>query len=142
MKHAGGCLCGAVRFESSAGSLDSGYCHCTMCQKLSGAPVLAWASFSLEHFDYTNGAPEVYLSSPHGQREFCAACGSQIAFRDRARQGTIEINVGTMDEPERFPPQYHIWCSSKIGWFETHDGLPRYAESGPSAAASASDRKR
>jgi hypothetical protein len=132
---AGGCLCGAVRFESTAKPIDTGYCHCRMCQKLSGAPVLSWASFDLEHFQYTKGAPQVYVSSSYGQREFCAACGSQIAFRDNQRQGTIEINVGTMEEPERMKPEYHIWCSSRIDWFDTNDNLPRHAESAPSGPA-------
>jgi hypothetical protein len=102
-----------------------------MCQKLSGAPVLAWASFRLEHFAYTKGSPKVYRSSSHGQREFCADCGSQIAFRDRERQGTIEINVGTMDDPEKLKPEYHIWCSSRISWFQTDDTLLRHPASGP-----------
>ena len=135
MKYSGGCLCGAVRFESTAKPIDTGYCHCRMCQKLSGAPVLAWASFRLANFEYTKGAPKVYKSSPHGQREFCADCGSQIAFRDRERQGTIEINVGTMDEPEKFPPEHHIWCSSQVDWFQTDDTLPRHPESGPGSSS-------
>lgn len=111
--------------------IDTGYCHCRMCQKLSGAPVLAWASFSLEHFRYTKGEPRIYKSSSYGQREFCANCGSQVAFRNNQRKGTIEINIGTMDEPGQMKPAYHIWCSSQIDWFQTDDTLPRHAESGP-----------
>ncbi len=32
-----GCLCGAVRYESSEPPSDSNYCHCRMCQRTSGA---------------------------------------------------------------------------------------------------------
>ncbi len=35
----GGCLCGAVRYESEEPPTDSNYCHCRICQRTSGAPV-------------------------------------------------------------------------------------------------------
>jgi hypothetical protein len=102
-----------------------------MCQKISGAPVLAWASFNAGDFRYAQGEPKIYLSSPHGQREFCADCGSQIAFRDSNRRDTVEINVGTMHEPGKLAPQYHIWCDSQVSWFDIKDDLPRYPASAP-----------
>ncbi len=130
MKYAGGCLCGALRYASSAEPVEAGYCHCRMCQKLSGATVLPWASFSTSSFDYTKGQPKIYTSSAHGQREFCAECGSQIAFRATDTDDTVEINVGTLDDPEAITPQYHVWCNSQVSWFDTQDELPRYPESG------------
>jgi hypothetical protein len=102
-----------------------------MCQNLSGAPVLPWASFRTEHFSYVQGAPKVYRSSSHGQREFCAECGSQIAFRSTNRRRTIEINIGTLKDPAMLAPQYHIWCDSRIAWFQTDDEFPRYPASAP-----------
>jgi hypothetical protein len=131
MKYKGACLCGRVQYQSSGDPLDAGYCHCRMCQNLSGAPVLPWASFLSEHFSYVQGAPKVYRSSSHGQREFCAECGSQLAFRSTDRPQTIEINIGTLKDPAGLAPQYHIWCDSSIAWFQTDDELPRYPKSAP-----------
>jgi hypothetical protein len=131
MHHAGGCLCGTLRFASSVDPIDTGYCHCRMCQKLSGAPVLAWASFAAEQLSYVKGRPKIYRSSAHGQREFCEECGSQIAFRSIDVPGTVEINIGTLDDPANVPPQFHIWCGSRIAWFDTDDDLPRFPESEP-----------
>ncbi len=130
MKYAGGCLCGALRYTSSAEPVEAGYCHCRMCQKLSGATVLPWASFSTSSFAYTEGRPKIYTSSAHGQREFCAECGSQIAFRATDTDDTVEINVGTLDDPGVATPQYHVWCNSQVSWFDTQDELSRYPESG------------
>ena len=130
MNYAGGCLCGTLRYSSSAAPLEVGYCHCRMCQKLSGAAVLPWVSFATASFAYINGQPKVYTSSAHGQREFCAECGSQIAFRATDSDATVEINAGTLDDPEVVTPQYHIWCSSQVSWFDTADDLPRYRKSG------------
>ncbi len=129
MKYAGGCLCGALRYTSSAEPVEAGYCHCRMCQKLSGAAVLPWVSFPTGSFSYTEGSPKIYTSSKWGQREFCAECGSQIAFRTTDKDATVEINAGTLDDPAAVTPQYHIWCNSRVSWFDTADDLPRYPES-------------
>jgi hypothetical protein len=131
MNHEGSCLCGAVQFASSIDPLDIGYCHCTMCQKLSGSTVLPWASFLSDYFAYVQGNPRIYRSSSHGQREFCGECGSQIAFRSTDRPGTVEINIGTLQNPEKLSPQCHIWWASRIPWFDTVDSLPRYPGPAP-----------
>ena len=38
----GGCLCGAVRYAALGPPVDAGYCHCRICQRSSGTPVLTW----------------------------------------------------------------------------------------------------
>ncbi len=77
----GGCLCGALRFKAMARPIDTGYCHCTLCQRSTGAVVLAWASFPVEAFSYTKGCAARYDSSSWGHREFCDRCGTQICYR-------------------------------------------------------------
>jgi hypothetical protein len=122
----GGCLCGAIRFRTTAQPLDAGYCHCTLCQRSTGAPVLAWASYPVDGFSYTQGVPARYQSSKHGHREFCANCGTQIPYRDSGNAATIEINLGALDEPDSVQPRYHIWYASRVSWFATADSLPRF----------------
>ena len=122
----GGCLCGRVRYRSEQGPLDSGYCHCRICQRSSGAPVLAWAAFPVETFVYVGATPAIYRSSTNGQREFCRECGTQIAFRELSDGGTIDVNFVTLDDPERLEPQYHVWTRDRLRWFDTADRLPRY----------------
>jgi hypothetical protein len=46
----GGCLCGALRYQVDPASADSGYCHCRMCQKASGAPAVAWFTVNKQGF--------------------------------------------------------------------------------------------
>jgi hypothetical protein len=127
----GGCLCGAIRFASSVAPTWSGYCHCRLCQRSSGSPVLAWASFPLTAFAYLAGKPSIFHSSSHGQREFCGHCGSQLAFRENAGATSIYVNIATLDRPEAVEPRCHIWSQSRIRWFETTDALPRYDDEGP-----------
>lgn len=131
MTYQGGCLCGAIRYTSTADPVDTGYCHCELCRRSAGAPVLAWASFAVESFSYTAGTPAKYQSSAHGHREFCRDCGTQIAYRDSENARTVDVNTGSLDDPARLPPQFHIWCSSRLPWFDTADDLPRYEASKP-----------
>ena len=74
-------MCGRLRY-AARDPIDAGYCHCRMCQRSSGAPVLAWVSFPVAAFAWEAGAPSVYQSSDRGQREFCPSCGTQLVFRD------------------------------------------------------------
>ena len=128
----GGCLCGNLRYTGTD-PVDAGYCHCRLCQRSSGAPVLAWVTLASERFVYDRGKPAAYRSSDHGTREFCARCGTQIAFRDARTPERIDVNMGSLDAPESLQPQYHIWTSSRIAWFDTADDLPRYEDDGPDA---------
>ncbi len=127
----GGCLCGLLRYESTAPTADAGYCHCRLCQRSSGAPVLAWGAFPIDHFAYRKGSPRIYQSSPHARREFCGSCGTQIAFVDTQTPATVDVNLATLDVPEAVKPAWHIWTSSRIAWFDTADRLPRYPDDGP-----------
>ncbi len=127
----GGCLCGALRFRAEVRPIDTGYCHCTLCRRSTGAPVLAWASFPVDAFAYTTGRAARYDSSSWGHREFCNRCGTQIAFRETDGATTIEVNVGCMDDTSAFPPEYHIYVNDRISWFDTVDDLPRHAGSKP-----------
>jgi hypothetical protein len=127
----GGCLCGAVRYTVTKAPLDSGYCHCRMCQKSSGAPLQASAEFPVDAFAITNGAPKAYRSSLGAVRHFCPDCGSQLTFRAAQNPTYISVNLPTLDHPEAIVPRKHIWCSSRLPWFEVADDLPRYDQEGP-----------
>ncbi len=129
----GGCFCGPLRFRAEVRPIDTGYCHCTVCRRTTGAPVLAWASFTVDGFAYTKGRATVYDSSSWGHREFCNHCGTQICYRKTEAATTVDVNVGCMDDPSAFPPEYHIYANDQIPWFDTADDLPRYAGSEPDA---------
>jgi hypothetical protein len=124
--HDGGCLCGKVRFRVNAPPLDAGYCHCRMCQKNSGAPAVAWATFPVASFVWIAGDPADYVSSAHGKRNFCAACGSYLVFRSSNSPAEVSVNTASFDTPENFPPRKHIYTQSRISWFHTADDLPRH----------------
>jgi len=125
MTQDGGCLCGRVRFRVAAAPLDSGYCHCRMCQQNSGAPVVAWVTFPAAGFSWISGEPSSYASSAHSKREFCATCGSYLVFRSTKFPDEVSVNTASFDNTNAFPPRRHLFVESQISWFRTADDLPR-----------------
>ena len=107
---------------------ECGFCHCRLCQRTSAVPALVYASFPAAHFRYSAGDPTIFESSHHGHREFCAKCGTQIEYRDDGGAATVDVNVGSLDDPSVVAPECHIWYRSKIPWFQVNDDLPRYEE--------------
>ncbi|MBV9522642.1 MAG: GFA family protein [Alphaproteobacteria bacterium] len=126
----GGCLCGAVRYKAS-GLSGAGYCHCRMCQKASGAPVVAWSAAPIGSFAWTKGKPKEYRSSAKASRVFCAQCGAQLGFMLSKDATEMELNLASLDHPEQVAPKYHIYTSTQMPWLHIEDDLPRYAEDRP-----------
>ncbi|MCB1609160.1 MAG: GFA family protein [Xanthomonadales bacterium] len=124
----GGCLCGRLRYALRADEIvGAGYCHCRLCQRSTGAPVVAWLTLPVEFFDYIKGRPTPYLSSRSYMREFCPDCGTQIAFRAVDPEPTLDVTIASLDDPARVPPRKHIWCESQTPWLSMGDDLPRHA---------------
>lgn len=129
--HEGGCLCGGVRFRVSGPPLDSGYCHCRMCQRNSGAPVVAWVTFPSSGFSWIKGESREYASSEHGLRRFCGDCGSYLLFHSTQSPNEVSVNTASFDNPDAYPPRMHIFTESRLSWFRTDDNLPAHQGYGP-----------
>ena len=56
MVHQGGCLCGQVRYRTTAAPLRITICHCKFCQRLTGSAYLVEPIFSREQVVF-EGAP-------------------------------------------------------------------------------------
>lgn len=131
----GGCLCGYVRYHIAAESTAILYCHCRMCQRAAGAPVVAWFTIPASGLKWLTTKPRVYKSSDAAARHFCPACGSQIAFQADAEPELVDITVASLDRPAAIVPSYHCWTASQIPWFDTDDTLPRYRHASNEASA-------
>lgn len=130
--YTGGCLCSAIRYEVTGRPIEVGYCHCRMCQKALGSVFGVFAIFAHHGFRFTKGKPNFYRSSPPKQRSFCPACGSPLTMwnADTGIRRHVAIMLGTLDQPELFPPAEHAGShsgiESAVSWFHVDDGLPRW----------------
>ena len=131
--HAGGCLCGAVRYRVTGEALFVTYCHCGMCRKSSGGVTAAWAAFNKTQVSWEAGRLRHYNSSEKLNRGFCGTCGSSLTF-ERDNFDKIGLAVATLDDPGRYPPQRHIYTADCVPWLRLEDDLPRFARQAPGIA--------
>ncbi len=133
-KITGGCLCGAIRYESSEPPSAGGTCHCRMCQRQTGSAFVAVAAFPRTALRFTKGEPKFYRPSAIGERGFCPDCGSSLTDRYLVPLGTSKLNnpeivwvtIGTLDNPEAVSIDFHYGVESQLPWVHFDDGLPRY----------------
>jgi hypothetical protein len=127
-KVTGGCLCGAIRYQSDQPPFQTGYCHCRMCQKGVGNIFGTAAFFRHADFRFETPEPRWYASSEVVRRGFCARCGSPIGYQHRDTEH-IAIWMGTLDHPETYEPEVHWYSDSRIPWVDIHAELPDATES-------------
>lgn len=127
-KREGGCACGSVRYRLLSQPFDTGWCHCTICRRISGAPALVFSSVPTQDLVFTSGEEAIGTVSiaPFGHRRFCTRCGSPLTMQVDHQPETVDFTVGTLDEPDAVAPGFHIFYGSRVGWFETADDLPRH----------------
>ena len=117
----GGCTCRAVRYRLTSTPLFVHCCHCRWCQRETGASFALNAMIESDRVVLLKGEPETVMTpsnSGKGQEIVrCPTCrialwshyagaGDKVAF----------VRVGTLDEPDRLPPDIHIFTASKQPW--------------------------
>lgn len=122
----GGCFCGAVRYAFSD-VFDAGYCHCSLCRRTTGAPVIGWASTPRSAFRVLRGAPHFVATSAEFRRAFCADCGTIMWTEsiDPARSDMVYLHHGTIDRAAEIEPAIHMCHADRLPWFRIDDRLPR-----------------
>jgi hypothetical protein len=114
---AGGCRCGNVRLVASGRPYRVGLCHCLDCRKHHGALFHASAIFAETAVQIT-GETRDYRG-----RSFCPRCGSPVFGRSGDE---IEVNLGALDEPDRFMPTYESWVIRRETWLPPFPLANRY----------------
>jgi hypothetical protein len=117
-----------VRYSISGELQELSYCHCRMCQRANGAPVVAWLTVPVDRLEWTEQKPGSYRSSPSASRFFCPTCGTPLAFQSDDQRDRMDLTIVSLDDPAEVAPHYHTWVSSRLPWFDTADDFPRHAE--------------
>ena len=121
----GGCLCGAIRYVARGAPFHQTVCHCSLCRRSAGAPMVAWFSVRPEDFAITAGQPSRYRSSAQAVRSCCPTCGTQLTFKHDGLD-EIDVTICSLDDPAALVPADHTYVSSQLPWIHLDDGLPRY----------------
>ncbi len=110
--HAGGCLCGALRYEARADPVRVTVCHCRFCQRATGSAYMVEPIFRGEDLALTAGRPAVFDLRSAGSGKtvhvhFCAVCGTKTHLTFERFPGFAGVYAGTFDEPDWFDTGAH-----------------------------------
>ena len=105
--HAGGCLCGNVRFAVAGDPIGVTTCHCLFCQRATGSAYMVEPYFSRAVFSITSGSPATYDHRSEGSGKivhihFCAICGTKTHLTFERYPDDLSIYAGTFDDPHWF----------------------------------------
>ena len=129
----GGCTCRQVRYRMTSKPMFVHCCHCRWCQRQSGAAFALNAMIEADRVEVLEGEVEVvHTPSPSGKGQKIARCPKcRIAVWSNYAGGGDAIRfvrVGSLDDPDRFPPDIHIFTASKQPWVELPPGTPAVPE--------------
>jgi hypothetical protein len=114
----GGCQCGAVRFRVTKLGRP-GICHCRMCQKALGG---FFGPFVTGYdVEWTRGVPKYFASSDKARRGFCGECGTPLTYES---DGSIELTIGSFDQPDRAAPVIQVNPADKLAFVDGLAALP------------------
>ena len=123
---AGGCLCGAVRYEADGAPRNAGYCFCGDCRKASGSGFIPFMGFAASAIRFTGETKRTVSKSLRGTdavRNFCAVCSS-LVFGGIVGQDTDHtVYAGSLDDPSHFRPTIAIMNRSRPDWVPLPPGL-------------------
>ncbi|MBC6440353.1 MAG: GFA family protein [Rhodospirillales bacterium] len=125
----GGCACGEIRYRMMTKPLFVHSCHCSFCQRQSGAAFAVNAMIETDRIELLKGQTEpvtVPTTSGAGQTimrcptcrvavwSHYAAAGDKIAF----------VRAGSLDGGAAIEPDIHIFTSTKQPWVPLPEGKP------------------
>ena len=127
----GGCACGEVRYRRTRLPIYVHCCHCRWCQRESGASFALNAMIEADRVDVLSGEPEVVdtpSESGAGQKfSRCPACKVTLwSNYAGSGDGLHFVRVGSLDDPDRHPPDAHIFTASKQPWVVLPPDVPAF----------------
>ena len=117
MQITGGCLCGAVRYESKAPPVVTRTCWCRLCQ----------------YHGTTSDFMSIADSGNVMHRKFCPNCGTPLFSSAESRPHLIFVRAGSLDDPELARPAMTIWTEQAPSWACIAADLPRVERQPPPA---------
>ncbi len=133
----GGCTCRHVRYRMTTRPLIVHCCHCRWCQRETGASFALNAVIEADRVQLLSGEVEVIdtpSASGKGQKiSRCPKCRVAVWSNYAGGGDAVRfVRVGTLDQPDRLPPDIHIFTASKQPWVVLPTGaraVPEYYDS-------------
>lgn len=129
----GGCDCRFVRYRLQEAPMFVHCCHCRWCQRESGSAFALNGLIEAERVMLLEGEVEIIATpSASGKGQKIARCPRcRLALWSNyagAGDAVRFVRIGTLDDPDRFPPDIHIYTSTKQHWVTLPPHLPAVPE--------------
>jgi hypothetical protein len=129
----GGCDCRTVRYRLRSRPMFVHCCHCRWCQRETGSAFALNALIEASRVELLQGEVElVETPSESGKGQRIARCPKcRLALWSHYGGGAALVSfvrVGTLDTPDAFPPDIHIFTCSKQPWVVLPEGAARAEE--------------
>ena len=129
----GGCTCRHVRYRMTTKPLFVHCCHCRWCQRETGAAFALNAMIEAERVQLLEGEVQVVdtpSNSGKGQKiSRCSRCHVAVWSNYAGAGDAVRfVRVGTLDDPDRLPPDVHIFTASKQPWVILPSDIPAVEE--------------
>jgi hypothetical protein len=136
----GGCLCGAVRYRSTAEPVMTLLCQCKQCQRQSGSSFSVNVGFAKGTLEHSGDEPGVYQhkggSGQNVHRHFCRKCGSPVMTELDVTPELDWLKAGTLDNTAWLQPQVSIWGAEGQPWFALPASVQAFAQNPPTSTDS------
>ncbi len=127
----GGCLCGAVRYQSTADPQVVAHCHCVDCRKSSGTGHCTHLVIPEDAFTVSGEVKFYDRPADSGNmvsRGFCPTCGSPIYSKNSGMPGMVFPRASGLDDPDVITPQMVVYTSRAPAWDNIDPALPSFPE--------------
>jgi hypothetical protein len=122
----GGCLCGRVRYRLRGEPLAFYACHCTDCQRQSGAAFGLSMIVQRDQVDEIVGEPATFeVGMPDGRTKrgcYCGSCAARVWGEPVKLPEIRVLRPGTLDDPGCWTPFGDIWTASARSWVRLTEG--------------------
>ncbi|HEY4163873.1 MAG TPA: GFA family protein, partial [Dongiaceae bacterium] len=123
--HAGGCECGAVKYQVNGRMRGVLVCHCGQCRRFHGhAPGYSAARRAEMKIEGENNIAW-YSASDEAKRGYCRHCGSTLFWAPNGRD-TVSVSAGSLKAPTGLKTVRHIFVDDKSDYYRIADGVPQF----------------
>ena len=127
----GRCHCGNISFIAEVDPAKVFACHCTDCQKMSGAPFRAVVPIPAKDFSLS-GNPKLYIKTAQsGNRRtqaFCGDCGTPLYATSPDNPAFYGVRLGCVDERAQLAPSKQLWTRASMPWLHDLTSVPGVPE--------------
>lgn len=114
--HAGGCHCGAVRFEALLPDVvEAEDCNCSICAKTGFLHLIVPAS----RFRLLQGQDRLAtytFNTGAAKHLFCSACGIKSFYVPRSNPDGFSVNLRCLDDPKDFAEVKIVAFDGRDSW--------------------------